>query len=158
MTEGPLEILGFSHVCIAVSDAARSLAFYRDLLGFDVFFDVALDGASMEAVTGEEGAKGRMIGGLLGGVVVELLEFGHRHLAPPGGPARLGYTNISLSVADLDAAYAQVVGAGVTPAQRPVEIGGVRMFFVTDPDGTPIEFVEYPHGERTSEEMWRGHG
>ena len=156
MTDGPLEILGFSHVCVAVSDAARSLAFYRDLLGFDVFFDVALDGPSMDAVTGEPGAKGRMIGGLLGGVVVELLEFGHRQLAPPGGPARLGYTNISLSVADLDAAYDRVERSGLAHAQRPVEIGGVRMFFVTDPDGTPIEFVEFPNGERTSEQMWRG--
>ena len=151
---GPLNVLGFSHVCVAVSDADRSLKFYRELLGMDVFFDVALDGDSMEAVTGEAGAKGRMVGGLLGGTVVELLEFSHRQLEPPDR-ARLGYTNISLSVADLDATYDQVTAAGYKPVQAPVEIGGVRMFFLLDPDGTPIEFVEYPNGERTSEEMWR---
>lgn len=151
----PVKLLGFSHICVAVSDAERSLEFYQGLLGMDVFFDVALDGASMEAVTGEAGAKGRMIGGLLGGTVVELLEFSHRRLEPAANRAGLGYTNISLSVEDLDATYEQIVSSGWRPDQAPVEIGGVRMFFVRDPDGTPIEFVEYPNKERTSEEMWR---
>lgn len=155
MANEPLKLLGFSHICVAVSDAERSLEFYCSLLGLDVFFDVALDGDSMDAVTGETGAKGRMIGGLLGGTVVELLEFSHRQLESAPSRARLGYTNISLSVADVDAAYQQVVSSGYKPEQAPVEIGGVRMFFVLDPDGTPIEFVEYPNGERTSEEMWR---
>jgi glyoxylase I family protein len=156
MTEKPLDLLGLSHVCVAVSDAERSLAFYRDLLGLDVFFDVALEGPSMEAVTGEASAAGRMIGGLLGGTVVELLEFSHRELRPGGGQAQLGYTNISLSVADLDDAYARVERSLFKPEQKPVKIGGVRMFFVRDPDGTPIEFVEFPNRERTSAEMWRG--
>jgi glyoxylase I family protein len=149
-----IPVLGFSHVCIAVSDAERSLAFYRDVLGFEVFFDVALEGPSLEAVTGEAGAKGRMIGGMIGGAVVELLEFGHRDLQAGGGHARLGYTNISFSVADLDAAYATATAKGVTTGEDPVDIGGVRMFFVQDPDGTAIELVEFPNREKTSAEMW----
>jgi len=152
--DGPVEVLGFSHVCIAVSDAGRALEFYRDLLGFDVFFDVALDGTSMEAVTGEAGARGRMIGGLVGGTVVELLEFSHRPLERALSP-RLGYTNISLSVGDIDAAHRHVCEKGYRPEQEPIDIGGVRMFFVRDPDGTPIEFVEYPNGAPTSEQLWR---
>src|SRR4051812_4409566 len=156
MASEPVEVLGFSHVCIAVSDAERSLGFYRDLLGMHVFFDVSLDGPSMEAVTGEADAAGRMVGGLLGGTVVELLEFSHRALASggAGGHARLGYTNLSLSVRDLDEAHRRFAAAGVAPEQEPVEIGGVRMFFVRDPDGTPVELVQYPNGERTSAEMW----
>src|SRR5260370_39909127 len=90
MSDKPMDLLGFSHVCIAVSDAERSLAFYKDLLGLDVFFDLSLDGPSMEAVTGEDGARGRMIGWLLGGTVIELLEFSHRDLKQSGG-VRRGY-------------------------------------------------------------------
>jgi hypothetical protein len=30
------------------------------------------------------------------------------------------------------------------------------MFFVKDPDGTPIELVEFPNGARNSAELWRG--
>jgi glyoxylase I family protein len=149
----PIGIIGFSHVCIAVTDMETSLRFYRDVLGLDVFFDVELDGSPMEVVTGEKGARGRMAGGMLGGTVVELLEFAHRSFAKPT-ETMLGYTNISLSVRDLDATLAAVTAAGVHPEQQPVEIGGVRMFFVRDPDGTPIEFVCYPNGEQTSAQMW----
>jgi glyoxylase I family protein len=153
MTQPQIGIIGFSHLCIAVSDAEASLRFYRDLLGLEVFFDVELDGAPMEVVTGEAGASGRMIGGMLGGTVVELLQFTHRSLARRSDNV-LGYTNVSLSVRDVDAALAAVTAAGFQPEQEPVEIGGVRMFFVRDPDGTPVEFVAYPNGETTSAQMW----
>lgn len=46
--------------------------------------------------------------------------------------------------------------AGYTPDQTPFEIGGVRMFFVKDPDGTPVEFIELPNGARSTYEMHRG--
>jgi glyoxylase I family protein len=95
-----------------------------------------------------------MIGGMLGGTVVELLEFAHRSLAQQP-ETMLGYTNISLSVRDIDATVAAVTAAGLQPEQQPVEIGGVRMFFIRDPDGTPVEFVSYPNGARTSAQMWR---
>jgi glyoxylase I family protein len=151
---GPLDIANFSRVCIGVSDVDRSLAFYRELLGMDVVFDVELEGPSLEAVTGREGAKGRMVGGLIGGVMVELLGLGD---APEGsrGP-RIGYTNISFRIADLDAAYARVLELGHQPGQEPVDIGGVRMFFVSDPDGTPIELIELPAGITSTLELWRG--
>jgi len=155
VTQHPIGIIGFSHVCIAVSDMEASLRFYRDVLGLDIFFDVELEGPSMEVVTGEVGARGRMLGGMLGGTVVELLEFAHRSF-PRQSESMLGYTNISLSVRDIDAALAAVIAAGIQPEQPPVEIGGVRMFFVRDPDGTPIEFISYPNGEQTSAQMW-GH-
>lgn len=48
MTRHPIGLIGFSHICIAVSNAEASLAFYRDLLGLKVFFDVELDGPPME--------------------------------------------------------------------------------------------------------------
>jgi glyoxylase I family protein len=142
-----MPVTNFSHVCIAVTDIERSLAWYREHLGFDVLFDVELGGPSMAAVTGEQGAAGRMVGGLVGGAVVELLQFAHQ--------PRTGYTNVSFRVDDLEHAHATAVGAGADPGD-PVDIGGVRMFFVEDPDGTPLEIIEYPGGARTSEELWRG--
>ena len=153
MTQHQIGIIGFSHVCIAVSDMEASLPFYRDVLGLGIFFDLELEGPSMEVVTGEPGARGRMVGGMLGGTVVELLEVAHRSFCPASEPM-LGYTNISLSVRDIEATLAALTAAGIQPEQQPVEIGGVRMFFVHDPDGTPIEFVSYPNGEQSSAQMW----
>jgi hypothetical protein len=31
-----------------------------------------------------------------------------------------------------------------------VALGGVRMFFVGDPDGTPLELIEFPNGALSS--------
>lgn len=150
----PLGIGGFSHVCIGVSDMDRSIAFYRDALGMDVVFDVELEGPSMESVTGQSGAKGRMVGGLIGGAMVELLALGDE---PTGARApRIGYTNISFRCDDLDATYRQAVALGLRPQQEPVDIGGVRMFFLADPDGTPIELIELPGGLTSTVELWRG--
>jgi glyoxylase I family protein len=153
MTAPSLEIRGFSHVCVGVSDLERSLAFYRDGLGLRVIFDVELAGPGMESVTGEAGARGRMVGCLVpGGVTIELLWFAHRAGPAPRPRPATGYTNVSLSVSDLDEAYAALEARGVRPLQRPVEVGGVRMFFVADPDGTPIEIIEFPGGALSSAE------
>ena len=149
-----LEVRGFSHVCINVSDVERSLAFYRDVLGLRVIFDVALEGHGMEAATGEAGAHGRMVGCLVPGsrVTIELLGFGHRAAAPRRSPpAPFGYSNLALAVADLGAAWAALETRGARPTP-PVEVGGVRMFFVRDPDGTPLELIEFPGGALSSAE------
>jgi catechol 2,3-dioxygenase-like lactoylglutathione lyase family enzyme len=83
-------------------------------------------------------------------VTLELLCFGHR--APtrrPAAPPASGYANVALSVTDLDAAWAALDARGARP-RRPVEVAGVRMFFVADPDGTPVEIIEFPGGALSS--------
>jgi len=152
MVTAALDLRGFSHVCINVSDMERSLAFYRDVLGLRVIFDVELAGQGLDAVTGDAGARGRMVGCLVPGsrVTIELLSFGHRAPAPRRGRAGgSGYSNIALTVGDLAAAWAALDARGARP-QPPVEVGGVRMFFLGDPDGTPIEIIEFPGGALSS--------
>jgi glyoxylase I family protein len=152
----PLPIQRFSHLCIGVSDMDTSLAFYTGLLGMDVVFDVHLDGAGLDSVTGTSGAAGRMVGGLIAGTTIELLDLGEMP-ALPAGPHR-GYTNMAFTVADVDAVYEQVVGRGDVKCQPPADIGGVRMMFVYDPDRTPIEFIELPAGAETTVQMFRPAG
>ncbi|MCT7659500.1 VOC family protein [Mycobacterium deserti] len=149
----PIRIENFSHVCIGVSDIDTSLQFYRDVLGMDVVFDVALEGPSLAAVTGREGERGRMVGGLIGGTMVELLSLGEVSQYAPG--PHIGYTNMSLRVEDADAAYAQLQAFDGVVCKPPVDIGGVRMLFVYDPDSTPIELVELPAGAATTDQLWR---
>jgi len=94
------------------------------------------------------------VGGLIGGVMVEILFLGDVP-AGPAGPHR-GYTNISFRVADLDGAYETLRSQHPEVRTEPaVDIGGVRMFFVYDPDDTPIEILELPGGARTTVELWR---
>jgi glyoxylase I family protein len=147
-----LQFRDFSHITVRVSDMERALAFYRDGLGLRAIFDVRLDGPGLEAVTGAQGARGRMVGLVVPGrgkVCIELLGFAHpqSERAPQG--RYTGYSNISLAVDDVAAAYSACVEQGLAP-QKPVEVGGVKMFFLADPDGTPIELIEFPRGATTS--------
>ncbi len=147
--------LRFSHLVVGVTDMERALQFYRGLLGMDVVFDQTLTGESFDhALGGGEGNQGRAVGGLIGGVMIELLSLGSD--SRPAKRSFVGNQNISLSVTDLDETYRRVQEAGYQPDQDPFEIAGVRMFFVKDPDGTAVEFIEFPGAARTSEELHRG--
>ncbi|MCV7441168.1 VOC family protein [Mycobacterium paraense] len=150
--------VSFCHLVIGVTDMDRALAFYRDALGMDVVFETLISGEPFDAVLhAKRKQEGRVVGGLLGGLMVELLSLG----ANPGAEhsarrAVTGIHNVSLSVRDLDDTHRRLGAAGYTPDQDPFEIGGVRMFFVKDPDGTPVEFIELPNGARSTYEMHRG--
>ncbi|WP_082984632.1 MULTISPECIES: VOC family protein [unclassified Mycobacterium] len=153
-----LDDVSFCHLVVGVTDMDRALAFYRDVLGMEVVFETLISGEPFDAVLhATRKQEGRVVGGLLGGLMIELLSIGAN--PPDHKPARRGITgihNVSLSVTDLDDTHRRVIDAGYTPDQVPFEIGGVRMFFVKDPDGTPVEFIELPNGARSTYEMHRG--
>lgn len=136
----------------------RSLSFYRDLLGMEVVFDQLISGEPFDTVLHAKNPhEGRVVGGLIGGLMVELLSLGSAPGSTAGMPRGVvGIQAISLSVADLDATYRGVTEAGYQPNQPPVAIDRVRMFFVKDPDGTSVEFIELPDGARSTYEMHRG--
>ena len=150
--------VSFCHLVVGVTDMDRALAFYRDLLGMDVVFETLISGEPFDAVLhAKREQEGRVVGGLLGGLMIELLSLGAKPATDK--PARRGITgihNVSLSVIDLDDTHRRIRDAGYPPEQEPFEIGGVRMFFVKDPDGTPVELIELPGGVRSTYEMHRG--
>ena len=158
MTSSILDDVSFCHLVVGVTDMDRALAFYRDVIGMEVVFETLISGEPFDAVLhATRMREGRVVGGLLGGLMVELLSLGTK--PPAEKPARHGITgiqNVSLSVTDLDETHRRIAAAGYAPDQVPFEIGGVRMFFVKDPDGTPVEFIELPDGVRSTYEMHRG--
>jgi catechol 2,3-dioxygenase-like lactoylglutathione lyase family enzyme len=149
MTHGPGLDLRFSHAVIAVTDVDRALAFYRDVLGMDVVFDRVLSGQPF---------GGRAVGGLLGGISIELLRLDSGREEPAVGAGSVGVQLLSWSVPDLGATYQLLSAAVGQAAMEPFDVDGVRMFFVKDPDGTVIEFVEFPGSARTPAELHRGVG
>ena len=158
MTDAVVQDVSFCHLVVGVTDMDRALAFYRDVLGMEVIFETLISGEPFDAVLhAKRKQAGRVVGGLLGGLMVELLSLGAKPTADK--PARRGITgiqNVSLSVTDLNDTHRRISDAGYPPDQEPFEIGGVRMFFVKDPDGTPVEFIELPGGVRSTYEMHRG--
>ena len=153
-----LDDVSFCHLVVGVTDMDRALEFYRDVLGMEVVFETLVSGEPFDAALhAKRQQEGRVVGGLVGGLMVELISLGAN--PPDHKPARRGITGIhsmSLSVTDLDDTYRRIIAAGYTPEQEPFEIGGVRMFFVKDSDGTAVEFIELPNGVRSTYEMHRG--
>ena len=89
-----------------------------------------------------------------------LLELFTPHPPPPPGqpadpfyPMELGRPKIALTVVDVEATYERLVAAGITPL-CPVVTTSVSQFFVTDPDGTPIQLHEFTEGRQRVTELF----
>ena len=143
----PLQRL--THVGICVSDLARSLRFYRDLLGFTPEHALDVEGEPTDTLLRLRGTKLHAEYLTRDGVRIELLRF-----ASPAAPARperplnqYGLTHLSFRVADLDAVLDGLRAAG----ERVLEETVIRFpewqsaaGFVLDPDGQLIELVQAP--------------
>ena len=131
--------ISFCHLVVGVTDMDRALAFYRDALGMDVVFETLISGEPFDAVLhAKHKQEGRVVGGLLGGLMVELLSLGAEPATDK--PARRGITgiqNVSLSVVDLDDTHRRIREAGYPPEQDPFEIGGSANVFRQGPGRNP---------------------
>jgi catechol 2,3-dioxygenase-like lactoylglutathione lyase family enzyme len=141
-------VRAFSHVGVCVSDLARSIAFYRDGLGFREARRLDVSGDAPETLLGLRDVDLQAVFLERDGVVLELLHFvspEHRGSGEPRPMNALGLTHLSVAVEDLDGAAASLEAAGgrVMRATRVRnEELGARAVFATDPDGTRIELVE----------------
>lgn len=117
------------HTCYRIGDIDRSVAFY-EALGFEelrrmpirdeainVFMGLPRDGPRLE-LTYNHGVYEYELG--------------------------TGYNHIAVSVADMDAALAELAGQGIEPEKPPYSVreGGSLLCFVRDPDGYRIELIE----------------
>ena len=137
-----------SHLGICVSDLERSLAFYRDALGFEMESELAVDGEPSETLLRLSPVKLRAVYLVRDGVRIELLHYaspGHAGNGSPRAMNQLGLTHLSFRVDDLSATAARLEahGARVLPETR-IDNPQLRAkaLFATDPDGTLIELVE----------------
>jgi len=146
-----VRIVGLDHVSVTTGDIARSLAFYRDLLGLSVLGVGELTGEVVEKITGVSGARLLSADLDLGhGQVLELLEYVGEDEGAGLPLERPGSGHIGLTVDDVDAVHSTLVDAGWTVRSAPVELtepgywNGIRCMTVLDPDGVSVELVERP--------------
>lgn len=137
-----------SHIGICVSDLERSLAFYRDGLGFAVESELRVEGEPSDTLLRLRGVRLRAVYLVRDGLRIELLHYASPGSAGDGAPRamnQLGLTHLSLRVEDLDAALARLTAHGAR-ALRDTRIDNpllrAKAVFATDPDGTLIELVE----------------
>jgi catechol 2,3-dioxygenase-like lactoylglutathione lyase family enzyme len=140
------------HTGITVSDIERSLAFWRDVLGFELSHRAHQKGELAEQITGVPGAEILIAVVKAPGQKIELLEYrapANRKKQNDLQPCDLGHVHIALTVENLDDVLQTIVISGWKAAGEPQTLtvgpnAGKRVIYVRDPDGTTIELMQLP--------------
>jgi glyoxylase I family protein len=153
MSSIPFHIIATDHTGITVSNLERSLAFWRDVLGFELSHRVDQTGELAAEITGVPGAEISLaVLKAPGGHKIELLQY----LAPANRrqhvelrPCDVGSVHIALTVDNLDAVLEKIVASGWKTGRKPQTLttgpnAGKRVIYVRDSDGTTIEFMQPP--------------
>ncbi|MDR6226147.1 VOC family protein [Desmospora profundinema] len=116
-----MKVIGFNHVTIRVSDLARSLTFYREVLGMELVHRGRTD-AYLE----------------WGEAWVCLIQLSSPR---PHDPNALGVDHVAFSIADTDFpdAVRRLREAQVPLVRGPMERGGGQVVNFLDPDGNQLE-------------------
>ena len=138
------------HTGLQVRDLERSLAFYRDLLGFELVFQWNPRAAYIGQLVGypDVDLHAAVLRPPNSDVFLELLEYRNVERTPVDtSTANPGTAHTAYFVDDLEALYADLVAAGVKAVSAPVTptIGpnkGGRAVYLLDPDGIRVELIQ----------------
>jgi catechol 2,3-dioxygenase-like lactoylglutathione lyase family enzyme len=148
-------VRGVDAVGMTVSDVERSVDFFSTVLSFEKISDVELAGPDYEHLEGVFGLRMRVVRMRLGSESIELTQY----LAPRGRPVPADsrsndrwFQHVAIIVSDMERAYQhlrshKVEHASSGPQLLPKTIpnaAGIRAFYFKDPDGHPLEILEFP--------------
>jgi catechol 2,3-dioxygenase-like lactoylglutathione lyase family enzyme len=157
LASAPL-VTAVEEVAVTVSDADRSLAFYRDVLGCVVDRDGEVASTEYERLEGVFGARLRVVKMHLGEEKLALLEW----VAPRGRPIPAdqrsqdgGFQHLAVVVSDMEAGYRwlrehKVRSVSTGPQTLPawnVPAAGIKAFYFSDPDDHTLEIIWFPPGK-----------
>jgi lactoylglutathione lyase len=143
-------ITGSHHTGLQVADLERSIAFYRDLLGFELVFAWNPQAPYIGELVGypEVDLHAAILRPPDSTVFLELLEYRNVERRPVDtSTANPGTAHTAYFVDDLDGLYAELIARGVTSVSPPVTptIGpnkGGRAVYLLDPDGIRVELIQ----------------
>jgi catechol 2,3-dioxygenase-like lactoylglutathione lyase family enzyme len=150
MNVGPA--LRVKHVCRNVANLARAVQFYREALQFEL----------VDAARRDDKASGaRMARMQLGRQHLELIAYDWPGISYPSrrSAADPWFQHVAIVVKDMPAAYAQLCRHPFEPISLegpqtlPPGSGSVSAFKFRDPDGHPLELIQFPAG--IGDPCWR---
>jgi catechol 2,3-dioxygenase-like lactoylglutathione lyase family enzyme len=151
-------VVAVDEIGMTVSDLDRSVAFYRNVLGFEETSETELAGEAYEHLEGVFALRMRVARMRLGRESIELTQY----LAPRGRPFPVDsrandrwFQHVAIVVSDLDRAYRvlrrhRVAHASSGPQRLPdwnPAAGGIGAFYFRDPDGHFLELIQFPPGK-----------
>jgi catechol 2,3-dioxygenase-like lactoylglutathione lyase family enzyme len=129
-----------------VADLDRSVAFYRDVMGFKLRH-IAEPSASANprvgVITGFPGARIRVAMFDIDGYELELIQY----VAPAGKSATperrdAGAAHIAFRSQDIESDYQRLKARGVRFVSPPQDFGAAKACYFTDPDGITLELLQ----------------
>ena len=138
-------ILGIHHVALGVPDFERGLAFYRDVLGFEVVQTAQFNGDMplADQAIGLPNVSAKMAMLKAANAFLELWQYTEpRPEDRRGRPCDYGYAHFALQVDGLQGEYERLVAAGMDFVGPPVEFGTSAAIYGSDPFGNVIELYE----------------
>jgi len=141
-------ILSTRHTGLVVRDIERSIAFYCDVLGLEVWRRAVEEGNYIDNVVGIKNV--RLEWAKLKAPDRSLVELLQYHSHPSAAPLenvpsnRVGCSHISFTVIDSEAIYQTLVEEGYdcNCAPQLSSDGQVKVFYCHDPDGIILELVQ----------------
>jgi catechol 2,3-dioxygenase-like lactoylglutathione lyase family enzyme len=139
-------ILRIDHTALSVPDLERALAFYCDLLGFEIEVKTEwTDNALNDTVIGVPGTAAKTALLKAGDTRIELFEYRNPTGAAPSQPRPLwdhGITHLCFNVADIRAEYGRLCAAGIAFNSEPVRMGRWQFVYGRDPFGNVFELKQ----------------
>ena len=138
-------IVGIHHVAIGVPDIEQGLAFYRDVLGFEVVQQSEFRGDNplADRAIGLNDTKAKMVMLKAPNAYLELWQYSHPEPADrQSRPCDFGYPHFALQVDGIQAEYERLCTAGMEFVGTPVEFGTSAAIYGKDPFGNIIELYE----------------
>lgn len=142
-------------ITITVGDMDQALAFYTEVLPFQVVSEAEVSGDAYARLFGVFGMRARIVRLRLGDEEIELIDF----LAPEGRPIPVDgrsndewFQHIAIIVRDMEEAYTHLrrhrvqhasAGPQILPDWNP-NAGGIAAFYFRDPDGNHLEILQFP--------------
>jgi catechol 2,3-dioxygenase-like lactoylglutathione lyase family enzyme len=140
---------------ILVRDIERSLAFYRDILGWDVFYEGHVEGEGVAQLMGMPCTGVKMVvlnaqGSQFGNVGLMEVKNATPSMENPPLPQRIRYGEAALVIAtqDILGLHDKIAKAGHTVINPPAKIAvpgrpmAVLEMFVRDPDGVLVNLTQ----------------
>jgi catechol 2,3-dioxygenase-like lactoylglutathione lyase family enzyme len=151
MTGRPLRAGRIACFGLTTADARRLADFYTGAFGCRRLSSERLEGPEFERLMQVSGGAQRELL-TAGGEILELLQFDHPGTPyPVGAPFQRNFQHFALVVGDMRGALRRLEGMNdwspishSGPQRLPPASGGVTAFKFRDPDGHPLELLEFP--------------